>query len=72
MNDFPFVDVAERRLLQGPYRRYLGRYLAMNELWGIIYVFFFYINWTSLSIVSEKGESFVIFYCGKDRRILFF
>lgn len=35
--------------------RIAAREVAMDELWGIIYVFFFfYINWTSLPLYERK------------------
>lgn len=33
----------------------------MDELWGIIYVFFFYINWTSLPLYEEKERGLLYF-----------
>lgn len=34
--------------------RIAAREVAMDELWGIIYVFLSYINWTSLLLYERK------------------
>lgn len=34
--------------------RIAAREVAMDELWGIIYVFLLYINWTSLLLYERK------------------
>lgn len=45
--------------------RIAAREVAMDELWGIIYVFF-YINWTSLPLYERKErESLLYFIVGR-------
>lgn len=41
--------------------RIAAREVAMDELWGIIYVFF-YINWTSLPLYERKERESLLYF----------
>lgn len=41
--------------------RIAAREVAMDELWGIIYVFL-YINWTSLPLLYERKERVLLYF----------
>lgn len=37
----------------------------MDELWGIIYVFYFYIDWTSLPLYERKERVLLYLIVGR-------